>query len=162
MAEELQSNKIQDVGKRYEELIPQIEALISYESDLIANLANVSAALFQAMDYLWVGFYIVKNDELVLGPYQGPIACTRIQKGKGVCGVAWAEARTILVDDVNAFPNHIACSSESNSEIVIPIQKDGKVVMVLDIDSADVAAFTELDQKHLESLVEILQNTLEI
>ena len=162
MAEELQSNKIQDVGKRYEELIPQIEALISHESDLIANLANVSAALFQAMDYLWVGFYIVKNDELVLGPYQGPIACTRIQKGKGVCGVAWAEARTILVDDVNAFPNHIACSSESNSEIVIPIQKDGKVVMVLDIDSADVAAFTELDQKHLESLVEILQNTLEI
>lgn len=136
----------------YASLTPQIKALVGVETDTIANLANVAAALKEAFNFLWVGFYIVKEDELVLGPFQGPIACTRIQKGRGVCGTAWEQAKTILVDDVDAFPGHIACSSLSKSEIVVPIVKNNTVIGVLDVDSAELATFDETDEKHLTHL----------
>jgi len=138
---------------RYAELLPQIEALTSPEADLIANLANTAAALRQAFGFFWVGFYVVKNDELVLGPFQGPIACTRIRKGRGVCGTSWAEARTVLVPDVEEFPGHIACSSDSKSEIVVPILKNGAVVAVLDVDSDKLNDFDADDQAALEQLM---------
>ncbi|MEQ9304008.1 MAG: GAF domain-containing protein, partial [Marinoscillum sp.] len=125
MAEELNIITTTDKSEKYESLIPQIEALITGEEDLIANLANISAALKAAMDFFWVGFYLVKNEQLVLGPFQGPIACTRINKGKGVCGQSWARAETIIVEDVDQFPGHIACSSDSKSEIVVPIIRNG-------------------------------------
>lgn len=152
MAEELilQGTNKEEV---YQSLIPQIKALVSDESDWIANLANTSAALKEAFGFLWVGFYIVREDQLVLGPFQGPIACTRISKGKGVCGTAWAEARTQVVADVDQFPGHIACSSASRSEIVLPLFKDGQVVAVLDIDSEQLGTFDEIDQKYLEDLL---------
>ncbi|WP_084372923.1 GAF domain-containing protein [Reichenbachiella faecimaris] len=146
--------------EKYTALIPQIEALISTESDLIANLANVAAALKEAMGFFWVGFYLVKHDELVLGPFQGPIACTRIKKGKGVCGTAWAEAKTIIVEDVDEFPGHIACSSNSKSEIVLPVIKNGTVKLILDIDSDQLADFNEEDQAHLERLTKIIEDRL--
>ena len=119
----------------YKSLIPQIKALIGEEPDATANLANVSAALKAAFNFFWVGFYLVKKDELVLGPFQGPIACTRIQKGRGVCGSAWLDEKVILVDDVEEFPGHIACISLSKSEIVVPIIKNNTVIGVLDVDS---------------------------
>lgn len=146
--------------EKYEALIPQIEALISTESDLIANLANVSAALKEGFGFFWVGFYIVKGDELVLGPFQGPIACTRIRKGKGVCGTAWDEKRTLIVEDVDQFPGHIACSSASKSEIVLPAIKNGEVRLILDIDSDQLADFNEADQTHLERLMKIIESKL--
>lgn len=144
----------------YNGLIPQIKALVGDEKNRIANLANVSAALKQTFDFFWVGFYLVENHELVLGPFQGPIACTRISKGKGVCGTAWEQKETIIVDDVDQFPGHIACSSDSKSEIVIPILKSGEVIGVLDIDSDQYASFDEVDSKYLNELCDWLASTL--
>jgi GAF domain-containing protein len=140
----------------YENLLPQIKSLVEGETDLIANMANVSACLKDTFNFWWVGFYRVEGEELVLGPFQGPLACTRIRKGKGVCGTAWQEAKTMIVPDVDAFPGHIACSSLSRSEIVVPIVKDGKVTAVLDIDSEKLATFDQTDQKYLEQLAEAL------
>ena len=139
---------------RYAELLPQIEALTTDEPDLTANLANTAAALRQAFGFFWVGFYVVKGDELVLGPFQGPIACTRIRKGRGVCGSSWAQARTLLVPDVEQFPGHIACSSDSKSEIVVPVFKNGAVVAVLDVDSDQLNGFDADDQAALEQLMQ--------
>lgn len=139
--------------EQYESLIPQIKALIEGEPDLIANLANVVAALKEQFGWFWVGFYLVKGDELVLGPFQGPIACTRIRYGKGVCGSSWAQQRTLIVPDVEQFPGHIACSSLSKSEIVVPVMKDGMVIGVLDVDSEQMDQFDVTDQEYLEEIV---------
>ena len=138
--------------EQYRSLLPQIKALVEGEEDTIANLANVAAVLKTAFGFFWVGFYLVKHDELVLGPFQGPVACTRIRKGRGVCGTAWQEAATQLVPDVDAFPGHIACSSLSRSEIVVPLCKNGEVWGVLDIDSDCLATFDETDRLYLEQL----------
>lgn len=142
--------------EQYKALLPQVKALLEGEPDLIANLANVAAALKEQFGWLWVGFYLVKGDELVLGPFQGPVACTRIRKGRGVCGSSWAKEETLIVGDVEKFPGHIACSSLSRSEIVVPLQKKGAIVGILDIDSADLDAFDETDQKYLEEIVGII------
>jgi GAF domain-containing protein len=136
----------------YSSLLPQIKALISGEEDQIANLANCCAALKQTFNFFWVGFYLVKKNELVLGPFQGPVACTRIQKGRGVCGAAWKEKKIIIVPDVDQFPGHIACSSDSKSEIVVPIFRNRKIIGVLDVDSNQLNNFDEVDQKYLEKL----------
>ncbi|WP_296618581.1 GAF domain-containing protein [Marivirga sp.] len=146
--------------EKYKALIPQINALVDGEEDVVANLANIAAALKEAFGYFWIGFYIVKNGELVLGPFQGPIACTRIQKGKGVCGSVWADAKTIIVADVEAFPGHIACSSASKSEIVVPAFKNNEVALVLDIDSNELNTFDETDQKYLEELMKTVSKFL--
>lgn len=138
--------------EKYRELLPQLHALVSTETDFIANLANVAAALKQTFGFFWAGFYIVKGDELVLGPFQGPIACTRIRLGRGVCGTAWKEARTLIVPDVEQFPGHIACSSDSKSEIVVPIIKQGEVIGVLDIDSDTLDTFDMGDAHYLEEI----------
>lgn len=143
-------------SEQYKELIPQINALLTGETDTIANMANVCAALKEQFQWLWVGFYLVKNDELVLGPFQGPVACTRIQKGKGVCGNAWAQGKTLIVPDVEEFPGHIACSSKSRSEIVLPFFKDGEVIGVLDVDSTDLNTYDAIDQKYLEEILQLL------
>ena len=143
--------------EQYEQLIPQIKGLLTGEPDLVANLANISAALKEQFGWLWVGFYWVKNDELVLGPFQGPVACTRIRKGKGVCGTSWAEAKTLIVPDVEQFPGHIACSSLSKSEIVVPVIRNGKVLGVLDVDSVDLNTFDETDKKYLEEIISLLE-----
>lgn len=140
--------------ERYQSLLPQIKALTEGETDLVANLANVAAALKEQFGWLWVGFYLVKDGELVVGPFQGPVACTRIRKGRGVCGVSWEQARTLIVPDVESFPGHIACSSLSRSEIVVPFFHGGEVVGVLDADSADLNAFDEEDQRWLEEMVQ--------
>ena len=153
MAEDLQiitGNK----AEQYESLLPQIESLTAYETDLIANLGNVIAALKEQFGWFWVGFYLVKGDELVLGPFQGPVACTRIKKGKGVCGTSWAEEKTLIVPDVDKFPGHIACSSLSKSEIVVPVVRNGEVIAVLDVDSADYDSFDETDKIYLEQIVD--------
>ncbi len=142
--------------EQYLSLIPQIKGLLTGEDDLIANLANVAAALKEQFNWLWVGFYLVKNNELVLGPFQGPVACTRIKKGRGVCGSSWLQVKTLIVDDVEKFPGHIACSSSSRSEIVVPIFKQNEVVAVLDVDSIELAMFNEVDKKYLEQLVQLL------
>lgn len=162
MAETLLIPSTATKAEKYVALIPQIEALISGEPDLYANLANIAASLKEAFGFFWVGFYLVKNDQLVLGPFQGPIACTRINYGKGVCGTAWKEAKTQLVPDVDAFPGHIACSSASRSEIVVPVFNGNEVAMVLDVDSDLLADFDETDQKYLEELMGILGRTLEL
>jgi GAF domain-containing protein len=143
-------------AERYASLLPQIKGLVEGETDLVANLANVAAALKEQFDWLWVGFYMVKNDILVVGPFQGPVACTRIRKGKGVCGTSWAEARTLIIPDVEAFPGHIACSSLSRSEIVVPIFHNGVVVGVLDVDSTQLNEFDEEDQRWLEEIVSVI------
>ena len=156
MAEELHISTSTDKIEKYESLIPQIEALISGESDMVANLANISAALRYGMNFFWVGFYMVKEDQLVLGPFQGPIACTRINKGKGVCGSVWEKGITAVVPNVDEFPGHIACSSDSKSEIVVPIKKDGEVIGVLDVDSDQLESFDDIDQKYLERLMDSL------
>ncbi len=143
----------------YDSLIPQIKALVGDETDLVANLANVAAAIKQTFGFFWVGFYLVKDDELVLGPFQGPIACTRIALGKGVCGTSWEKGETIVVDDVDAFPGHIACSSLSKSEIVVPVIKNGNVVAVLDIDSDTLSTFDETDAHYLNNLCEWLSSS---
>lgn len=136
----------------YETLLPQLLSLTTGETDIVANMANVAAALKQTFDFFWVGFYRVKEEMLVLAPFQGPLACTRIRYGKGVCGTAWKEARTIIVPNVEQFPGHIACSSDSRSEIVVPVVRGGKVVAVLDIDSDKLNEFDEVDAEYLEKL----------
>jgi L-methionine (R)-S-oxide reductase len=143
----------------YQALLPQVEALISGEQDLVANLANISAALREAFGFFWVGFYVVQGQELVLGPFQGPIACTRIAYGRGVCGTAWKEQKTQLVPDVEAFPGHIACSSASKSEIVVPAFQNGEVFLVLDVDSDQLNDFDGIDQRYLEALMGMLEKT---
>ena len=130
--------------------------MLQGEDDLIANLGNVAAALKEQFGWLWVGFYLVKDEELVLGPFQGPVACTRIRKGKGVCGAAWAEAKTLIVDDVEEFPGHIACSSASRSEIVLPIIKDHIVIGVLDVDSEELANFDHIDELYLNKIIAMI------
>lgn len=141
----------------YLALIPQIRSLVSGEQDRTANLANITAALKEAFGFFWVGFYLVQGDQLVLGPFQGPVACTRIQKGRGVCGTAWMEARTIIVADVDAFPGHIACSSLSKSEIVVPGFRNNEVIMVLDVDSDQLSDFSLADEKHLGEIMKIAE-----
>jgi GAF domain-containing protein len=141
---------------QYSSLLPQIKALIEGETDAVSNLANIAAALKEQFGWLWVGFYLVKAGELVVGPFQGPVACTRIRKGKGVCGTAWQEARTLIVPDVEAFPGHIACSSLSRSEIVVPIFHQGEVIGVLDADSIDLNSFDEEDRRWLEEMVKAI------
>ncbi|MEQ1554673.1 MAG: GAF domain-containing protein [Ferruginibacter sp.] len=152
MSENLETS-IGTKKEQYESLLPQIFALIDGEIDLIANLANIAAALKQQFGWLWVGFYLVKEYELVLGPFQGPIACTRIKKGKGVCGAAWQNAQTLIVPDVEKFAGHIACSSLSKSEIVVPIKKNNEVVAVLDVDSETINFFDDVDANYLEKIV---------
>ncbi|OKS86188.1 GAF domain-containing protein [Mucilaginibacter polytrichastri] len=153
MADDLKIINTTDKAAQYQSLVPQIEALLFGETDLVANLANVAAALKEQFKWFWVGFYLVKKDELVLGPFQGPVACTRIAKGKGVCGASWAEGKTFVVPDVDAFPGHIACSSLSRSEIVVPLFKDGEVWGVLDVDSEELDQFDETDALYLEQIV---------
>jgi L-methionine (R)-S-oxide reductase len=161
MAEEIiiQSDNKED---RYKELLPQIDALISNEDNLIANLANVCAALKQGLNFFWVGFYLVNKDSLVLGPFQGPVACTRIGKGKGVCGQAWENKKTIVVEDVDKFPGHISCSSLSKSEIVLPVfDKNNTVIGVLDVDSDQLSAFDQTDARYLEQILRLLKPKFE-
>jgi L-methionine (R)-S-oxide reductase len=157
VAEQLTITTSTDKAARYASLVPQIRALTDAESDVVANLSNVAAALKQAMNFFWVGFYIVKNSELVLGPFQGPIACTRIALGKGVCGTSWKEKRVIIVPNVDEFPGHIACSSDSKSEIVLPAFKNGEVTLVLDVDSDSLNDFDEVDEKHLGEVMKIVE-----
>lgn len=157
MAEELIVDTNADKAEKYKSLLPQIEALVSTESDSVANLSNIAAALKQTMNFFWVGFYLVKNDQLVLGPFQGPIACTRINFGKGVCGTSWKEKKTILVPDVEQFPGHIACNSASKSEIVLPGFKNNEVALVLDVDSDVLDDFDQVDQVALENLMRLIE-----
>jgi len=144
-------------SEKYESLIPQIKGLLEGENDLIANLGNITAALKEQFGCLWVGFYLVKGDELVLGPFQGPVACTRIKKGRGVCGSCWSQGQTVIVPDVEKFPGHIACSSLSKSEIVIPLFKNDEIAGVLDVDSLELNKFDLTDQKYLEQIVSLIQ-----
>jgi GAF domain-containing protein len=157
MAEQLIVDVTQSKAERYQSLLPQIEALITGETDVTANLANIAAALRQSMNFFWVGFYIVKDDQLVLGPFQGPIACTRIAFGKGVCGACWKEKKVILVPNVDEFPGHIACSSDSKSEIVLPAFKNSEVALVLDVDSDQLNDFDETDKQYLTELMSIIE-----
>lgn len=157
MAEELIIAQSADKTEKYKTLVPQIEALVQGENDVVANLSNVAAALKQTMNFFWVGFYLVKDNQLVLGPFQGPIACTRINFGKGVCGASWKEKKTILVPNVDEFPGHIACSSASKSEIVLPAFKNGEVALVLDVDSDQLNDFDETDAKALEQVMRIVE-----
>ena len=157
MAEEIIIEATADKAAKYQSLLPQIEALIVGEPNAVANMANVAAALKEAFNFFWVGFYFVENDTLVLGPFQGPVACTRISHGKGVCGKAWLDKKTVLVPDVDEFPGHIACNSGSKSEIVVPgINAQGKVTFVLDIDSDKLDDFDDTDIKYLEKLILLL------
>lgn len=156
MAEDLTIAKTGNKEQQYQSLLPQIEALLYGENDLIANLGNVCAALKEQFGWFWVGFYLVKNDELVLGPFQGPVACTRIKKGKGVCGASWERAETIIVTDVDQFVGHIACASASKSEIVLPLYKGENIIGVLDIDSEYLAYFDEVDGFYLNKIINLL------
>lgn len=156
MAEDLTITRNASKEEQYQSIIPQIDALLNGEADFVANLANVAAALKEQFNWFWVGFYLVKQDELVLGPFQGPVACTRIKKGKGVCGASWAQAETIIVPDVDEFPGHIACASASRSEIVLPLIVGDQVVGVLDVDSEVLDKFDETDQLYLEKVIDIL------
>lgn len=156
MAEDLIITHSTDKAAQYQSLIPQIEALITGENDLIANLANICAALKEQFKWFWVGFYMVKKNELVLGPFQGPVACTRIAKGRGVCGTAWLQAETLIVPDVDEFPGHIACSSLSKSEIVLPLFHNNVVIGVLDVDSETLAHFDETDALYLAQIVKLV------
>lgn len=142
--------------EQYEALLPQIKGLLQGETDLVANLANVTAALKEQFGWLWVGFYLVKENELVLGPFQGPVACTRIKKGRGVCGTSWQQAKTLIVPDVEKFPGHIACSSASRSEIVVPVIVDNNVIGVLDVDSEELDQFDATDQEFLEQVIGLI------
>ncbi|QQL51428.1 GAF domain-containing protein [Mucilaginibacter ginkgonis] len=155
MAEDLKISS-GDKAAQYESLIPQIKALLTGETDAVANMANMAAALKEQFKWFWVGFYLVKDGELVLGPFQGPVACTRIALGKGVCGTAWQQEEILVVPDVDAFPGHIACSSLSKSEIVVPMVKDGQIYGVLDVDSEELNQFDEVDAKYLEQVVQLL------
>lgn len=160
MAEELLISTSADKAEKYQMLLPQIEGLIAGEEDLVANLSNIAAALKQTMNFFWVGFYLVKDKQLVLGPFQGPIACTRIEYGRGVCGYSWKEKKTVIVPNVEEFPGHIACSSASQSEIVLPAFKDGQVALVLDVDSDKLNDFDDKDQEGLEKLMRIIERIL--
>jgi len=157
MAEDLTITRSTDKKEQYQSLIPQIKALLEGETDLVANLANICAALKEQFKWFWVGFYMVKGNELVLAPFQGPVACTRIAKGKGVCGAAWEQGKTLIVPDVDTFPGHIACSSLSRSEIVIPLYHHDQVVGVLDVDSEELDQFDQTDAQYLEQIVKFLQ-----
>ena len=157
MAEDLNITASTDKAEQYQSLIPQIVALLQGEPDLVANLANVCAALKEQFKWFWVGFYLVKHNELVLGPFQGPVACTRIALGKGVCGTAWQQEKTLIVPDVDEFPGHIACSSLSKSEIVIPVFDKGNVVAVLDVDSEALDQFDDTDGRYLEEIVKLVK-----
>jgi L-methionine (R)-S-oxide reductase len=156
MAEDLQITR-GSKEQQYESLIPQIKGLLEGETDLVANLANMAAALKEQFGWFWVGFYRVKGDELVLGPFQGPVACTRIRKGRGVCGSSWEQQKTLIVPDVEKFPGHIACSSLSRSEIVVPVIRNNEVVAVLDVDSDQYDQFNTTDQQYLEQIISLLQ-----
>lgn len=160
MAEELIISSATDKKEKYTTLIPQLESLIGDERDLIANLSNIAAALKQTFDFFWVGFYLVRGNQLVLGPFQGPIACTRIDFGKGVCGSAWKAQKTIVVPNVDEFPGHIACSSASKSEIVLPAFKDGAVALVLDVDSDKLNDFDAVDQQNLEKVMRLIEKSI--
>jgi L-methionine (R)-S-oxide reductase len=160
MAETLIIPKHASKTERYSALLPQIEALVGDERDLVANLSNIAAALKQSMNFFWVGFYLVKGNQLVLGPFQGPIACTRIAFGKGVCGTSWKEKKTILVPDVEEFPGHIACSSDSKSEIVLPAFKNNEVALVLDVDSDRLNDFDMIDERYLNQLMRFIEKLL--
>jgi GAF domain-containing protein len=160
MAENLTIATSAQKEERYEILLPQVESLISAEPDLVANLSNIAAALKQTFNFFWVGFYLVKENELVLGPFQGPIACTRIGLGKGVCGTSWKEKKTIIVPNVDEFPGHIACSSDSKSEIVLPAFKNNNVFLVLDVDSDQLNDFDEIDAKYLAQVIELIEKTV--
>jgi L-methionine (R)-S-oxide reductase len=142
--------------EEYQSLLPQVKGLLTGETDLVANMANMAAALKEQFGWFWVGFYVVKNNELVLAPFQGPVACTRIQKGRGVCGSCWQEAKTLIVPDVEKFTGHIACSSLSKSEIVIPVMKERQLVAVLDVDSEEYNFFDDTDKKYLEMIVKLI------
>lgn len=143
--------------EQYQSIIPQIKALIEGEPDLVANLANTIGALKEQFGWFWVGFYLVKKEELVLGPFQGPVACTRIRKGRGVCGSSWQQAKTLIVPDVEKFPGHIACSSLSKSEIVVPIIRNEEVIGVLDVDSSELDQFDGIDKQYLEEIVGLIE-----
>ncbi|PTT03533.1 diguanylate cyclase [Pedobacter sp. HMWF019] len=156
MAEDLKIISSTDKKDQYESLLPQIEALISGEDDLIANLANIAAALKEQFNWFWVGFYLVKENELVLGPFQGPVACTRIQKGRGVCGTSWATSEVVIVPDVELFPGHIACSSASRSEIVLPVYHGEEIIGVLDVDSEYLSHFDDTDEFYLKKIVNFI------
>lgn len=156
MAEDLKITVSANKEEQYQSLIPQIEALIYGETDLVANLANICAALKEQFKWFWVGFYLVKDNELVLAPFQGPVACTRIAKGRGVCGSAWQQAETLIVPDVDEFPGHIACSSLSRSEIVIPLFRNNEVVGVLDVDSSELNEFDETDARYLKQIIKLI------
>ncbi|RMG06614.1 MAG: GAF domain-containing protein [Acidobacteria bacterium] len=161
MAEALKIFKTTDRKQIYEELIPQIESLVAGEKDIIANLANIAAAVKEALNFFWVGFYIKKDEHLVLGPFQGPVACTRIELDKGVCGYAYTNRKVMIVPDVDAFPGHIACSSLSRSEIVLPIfNSDGQVFGVLDVDSDKLNDFSEVDEFGLKQVVAIVEKLI--
>lgn len=156
MAEDLTITKTGTKEEQYLSLLPQIQALLYGETDQVANLANVCAALKEQFNWFWVGFYLVKGDELVLGPFQGPVACTRIKKGKGVCGASWARNETLIVPDVDAFPAHIACASASKSEIVLPLYQGENIIGVLDVDSEYLSHFDEIDSIYLNKIVNLL------
>jgi len=158
MAEDLIINQSVSKEAQYQSLLPQIEGLLYGESDFVANMANIAAALKEQFRWFWVGFYLVKGDELVLGPFQGPVACTRIKKSKGVCGACWAQRTTLIVPDVDAFPGHIACASASKSEIVLPLINDNEVIGVLDVDSEFLNHFDDTDKLYLEQVISILLN----
>lgn len=160
MAENLIISETSDKAARYKTLVPQLEAIVLDEPDTIANLANIAAALRQTFNFFWVGFYLVKENQLVLGPFQGPIACTRIGFGKGVCGTSWKEKRTIIVPDVDAFPGHIACSSDSKSEIVLPAFKNNEVFLVLDVDSDRLNDFDDTDALYLEQVMRLIEKSI--
>lgn len=145
-----------DRENQYKNLVPQIKSLLTGETDLIANLANISAALKEQFNFFWVGFYLIKENELVLGPFQGPVACTRIGLGRGVCGTAWAKEETLIVPNVDEFPGHIACSSLSKSEIVIPFYINNQLAGVLDVDSASLDDFSEIDKKYLQDILNLI------
>jgi L-methionine (R)-S-oxide reductase len=157
MAEQLIIASSTDKAERYKTLVPQVEALIGDEKDVVANLSNIAAALKQTMNFFWVGFYLVKENQLVLGPFQGPIACTRINFGKGVCGTSWKEKKVIIVPDVEEFPGHIACSSDSKSEIVLPAFKNSQVALLLDVDSDRLNDFDEADEKYLNEVMRFVE-----
>lgn len=157
MSEELNLPQNGTKEEVYQSLFPQLQALLEDESDIVANMANLAAALKEAFNFFWVGFYIVKDEQLVLGPFQGPIACTRINFGRGVCGTSWKEKRTIIVPDVEQFPGHIACSSLSKSEIVVPLFKNNEVVAVLDVDSEFLNHFDEIDAKYLSEIAVLIK-----
>ena len=160
MAEQLIISPSASKEEKYKTLVPQIEALVFGERDVVANLSNIAAALRQTMNFFWVGFYVVKANELVLGPFQGPIACTRIQYGKGVCGASWKEKKVILVPDVEEFPGHIACSSDSKSEIVLPAFKNSEVALVLDVDSDKLNDFDQTDEHYLRQVMAIIEKLI--